>query len=1038
MNGGVDRTKERTDSFVADSGRELWSTSDELFKRTFASLMRLEEQNIDDESMRRIDRLRLLMNQPASAIEVMLTRERGGLESGEAVGVAAAVDSSVGEGVGEELQRRMDELRNVGTDANLPRYIQQKLTTNFGPTQSSVRLDASMAADSARDVRPRMKFVAHHHDEGYMPAKQDFEFQKLLSSGAYGSVYVARHVATKEQVAIKHLLKEEMMIKNCHEQVLAETKVLKFGANPFVATMFCSFTSSKSLFIVMEYAPGGDLATMVKNLGCLPEGMARKYFAEAVLAVEYIHEFGIVHRDLKPDNLVISKEGHIKLIDFGLSKFGVVANIDVPNTPRRESSTAVIRSASSLSLSSQAPSSTMIEEEEMVGAGEGEDEELGIDTYNATTKSWKKDDGELGIDKYNPTTKSWGKVRSPSAATCGGGGDDIVAQGEGGIESPRNMQTPPPIPTKEEVVGTPDYIAPEVILANGCTSCLGCGTHVDWWAMGIILFELVVGKCPFSANTPAEIFENAVKNSVEDMFPINAASADKGLILSEEVKDLIGALLVKEPEDRIGTTLARKPHPVEDIKDHPFFELQFLDDENNLEDPLDWDQVLEYMAEMDFVPELELEDEDDTSFFDTREDRYEPSRLSSDSDSEDSDGGSSAHTESSMSSQFRNFTSLNLATASHSGGGEMEGGRFRAFSLPSTPARQSGSMGGDGGGLDMSDESPERDRALSFPLNESTPEGRGRGPVPLVFEGASESDGYIAVTGTDTNNTSIRSPVSPKSPISRTSSLSPPPPFGSHESPASSVSPGVGGGGLPRRTSPLAMGDSLARSGPDQAGSPLKRVGGPGLGLAGGGSPTIEGQHTLPPTYEDKPNSIGNGGGPIGPVSPASSPLRQMKRSTSRSRPPPINVCLLGCKKCFFLQLLHDESEGFGFGFQTEIISATEHVHRVSSVTGSAAAAAGMVVGSHIMQVNGTSTAGWGRRKLGNFVRSCQGGPATFHCRLGPGKKVASISGRTGRGRGGSSNQTAGASHDGGGSTVLVFGPTLARVSVVGSHGCGA
>ena len=75
----------------------------------------------------------------------------------------------------------------------------------------------------------------------------------------------------------------------------------------------------------MEYVEGGDCASLLKNIGILPADMARLYFAETVLAVEYLHSFGIVHRDLKPDNLLITSMGHIKLTDFGLSKMGLMS-----------------------------------------------------------------------------------------------------------------------------------------------------------------------------------------------------------------------------------------------------------------------------------------------------------------------------------------------------------------------------------------------------------------------------------------------------------------------------------------------------------------------------------------------------------------------------------------------------------------------------------------------------------------------------------------------------------------------------------------
>lgn len=74
----------------------------------------------------------------------------------------------------------------------------------------------------------------------------------------------------------------------------------------------------------MEYVEGGDCATLLKCMGPLPVDLARFYFAETVLAVEYLHSYGIVHRDLKPDNLLITGMGHIKLTDFGLSKIGLM------------------------------------------------------------------------------------------------------------------------------------------------------------------------------------------------------------------------------------------------------------------------------------------------------------------------------------------------------------------------------------------------------------------------------------------------------------------------------------------------------------------------------------------------------------------------------------------------------------------------------------------------------------------------------------------------------------------------------------------
>lgn len=77
------------------------------------------------------------------------------------------------------------------------------------------------------------------------------------------------------------------------------------------------------------YSPKGDCASLLKNTGPLPSDMARLYFAEMVLAVEYLHSFGVVHRDLKPDNMLITALGHIKLTDVNLNMFNenYLANI---------------------------------------------------------------------------------------------------------------------------------------------------------------------------------------------------------------------------------------------------------------------------------------------------------------------------------------------------------------------------------------------------------------------------------------------------------------------------------------------------------------------------------------------------------------------------------------------------------------------------------------------------------------------------------------------------------------------------------------
>ncbi|XP_073789523.1 uncharacterized protein isoform X3 [Danio rerio] len=78
----------------------------------------------------------------------------------------------------------------------------------------------------------------------------------------------------------------------------------------------CAFQDEKYLYLVMEFMPGGDLVTLTSNYD-IPEEWAQFYTAEVVLALDAIHSLGFIHRDIKPDNMLLDRNGHLKLADFG-------------------------------------------------------------------------------------------------------------------------------------------------------------------------------------------------------------------------------------------------------------------------------------------------------------------------------------------------------------------------------------------------------------------------------------------------------------------------------------------------------------------------------------------------------------------------------------------------------------------------------------------------------------------------------------------------------------------------------------------------
>ncbi|XP_067086700.1 LOW QUALITY PROTEIN: microtubule-associated serine/threonine-protein kinase 2 [Osmerus mordax] len=371
-----------------------------------------------------------------------------------------------------------------GIKTDIPRYIISQLGLTRDPLEEIAQLSSydsghpdTPETDDSVDSR-----VAPPAPQTKAPREEDFENIKLISNGAYGAVFLVRHKETRQRFAMKKINKQNLILRNQIQQAFVERDILTFAENPFVVSMFCSFETRRHLCMVMEYVEGGDCATLLKNIGALPVDMARMYFAETVLALEYLHNYGIVHRDLKPDNLLITSMGHIKLTDFGLSKIGL------------------------MSL-----------------------------TTNLYEGHIEKDTREF---------------------------------------------------RDKQVCGTPEYIAPEVILRQGY------GKPVDWWAMGVILYEFLVGCAPFFGDTTEELFGQVISDDI--IWP------EEEEALPMEAQDLISKLLRQNPLERLGTGSAFE------VKQHGFFT------------DLDWNSLLRQKAE--FIPQLESED--DTSYFDTRSDRY--------------------------------------------------------------------------------------------------------------------------------------------------------------------------------------------------------------------------------------------------------------------------------------------------------------------------------------------------------------------------------------------------------------------------------
>ena len=221
------------------------------------------------------------------------------------------------------------------------------------------------------------------------------------------------------------------------------------------------------MYMIMEYMPGGDLVNLMSNYD-IPEKWAKFYCAELVLAIEAIHSMGYVHRDIKPDNMLIDRNGHLKLADFG---------------------------------------------------------------------------------------------------TC------IRVNKDGLVKS-------------DTAVGTPDYISPEVLKSQGGDGVYG--RECDWWALGVFLYEMLVGDTPFYADSLVGTYGKIMDHKNHLHFPVECE-------MSSKAKHLIMGLL-SERNQRLGRTGAQE------IKEQKFF----------MDESWSWQNIRQTVAPV--VPDLVSEE--DTSNFD--------------------------------------------------------------------------------------------------------------------------------------------------------------------------------------------------------------------------------------------------------------------------------------------------------------------------------------------------------------------------------------------------------------------------------------
>ncbi|KAH9582171.1 Protein kinase domain [Trypanosoma melophagium] len=310
--------------------------------------------------------------------------------------------------------------------------------------------------------------IEHSHARQKKHTADEFTIGDIIGRGSFAEVYQCWRPDEPDLIYAMKKIRKDLIVQrqqslNIHTErdLLSDAKSrLKKVSSPWITDLVVTFQDHDFLYIVTEYCSGGDMISWLIRHDIFSESTAKFYTMELVLALNSLHKMGYVHRDVKPDNILIDRDGHIKLADFGLSKRDPQWLDDLCR-------------------------SNFEEETE----------------YDLDISKRFKDKKERRVMFFS-------------------------------------------------TVGSPAYIAPEVLLGRGYSySC-------DWWSVGIILYEMLCGYPPFFNDSRTGTAKKIVHFKQFLEFPQGSES------ISPEAVDLISHLIAG-PEDRYG---------FEEIIRHPFFD----------------------------------------------------------------------------------------------------------------------------------------------------------------------------------------------------------------------------------------------------------------------------------------------------------------------------------------------------------------------------------------------------------------------------------------------------------------------------------
>ncbi|URE12180.1 Protein tyrosine kinase [Musa troglodytarum] len=368
---------------------------------------------------------------------------------------------------------------------------------------------------------------------------RDLKALSVLGRGAKGVVFLVRVAdasSAGDALALKAVSRSSIERRasggDAYRRVWLERDVLLSLRHPLLPSLRGVVSTERIVGFAIDRCSGGDLASLRRRQSekMFSEDIIRFYAAELVLALEYLHGLGIVYRDLKPENVLIQDNGHLMLVDFDLST-------KLPSGPPPEP------------LNS--PPSVTPRHYESTPPGTGKKRKKKV------KRKEKKASCLTGCFSFNAdlspeTSKSFLAEEAKAAPPASPG----TSAGK-----------------SNSFVGTEEYVAPEIIEGKGHDFA------VDWWGLGVVLYEMLYGRTPFRGKNQKDTFHRILTKEA-DLVGETAP-----------LRDLIRRLLEKDPERRITG---------EAIKAHGFFR------------GVTWEELLR-IPRPPFIP-MPSDDADDAAF----------------------------------------------------------------------------------------------------------------------------------------------------------------------------------------------------------------------------------------------------------------------------------------------------------------------------------------------------------------------------------------------------------------------------------------